>query len=355
MNRSLSAVRLTALLTTLLASAALAAGPRSSLIGASFSEDAEIVTGSPELAEFAGALRQVATAAGGSCVKSEYVLWDSQDGLEDTFTRGLKSLGYTYTLLDSSDDEDGHFDVFRVSQGNTTLAGIWAESDGTVLLGWCTLKTAQAAEPARTAPATSAPVAGASAWPVFGTFKVGDRVQFYAPNGWHQGVVKQVGPQPGKSTGQDWAQEKKYLITRSDISWDEWQEWGNVAHLSRSPYWTGFFVGDWALGEMMAVNTSVSGSVETTEFSYAGASEGLRIKADGTYEWKEGGGQVTRGRWSAAPDGPGIVVKDAKGRVWTLRNQTNLTTEKIRKLESARLYPSDPSQMGKAATRPIRR
>lgn len=118
---------------------------------------------------------------------------------------------------------------------------------------------------------------------------------------------------------------------------------------------SGFFVGDWKLGEMMAVNTSVSGSTETTTFSYMTASDALRVNADGTYEWRSSFAATVKGRWTPAPDGPGIVVKDSKGRTWTLRNETNETTERIRKLESARLHPSDRSEMSQVATRPLKR
>lgn len=324
------------------------AGPPSTLIGASFIDGAEVVTGAPELAGFAGTLRQVAGHVGGSCQKSEYVTWDSAPGLEAQFRRGLATLGYRYAALNTS-DEGGHFVAFSAEKSGSTLVGLWADSDGTTLLGWCALKTAQAAP--------AAPASGnRAAWPAFGSFRVGDTVQFYLSTGWKTGVVKEVGPQPGQAQGTGkWAEEKKYLITRSDVNWDEWSDWGSVAHVSRAPYWTGFFVGDWTLGEMMAVNTRVSGTTETTEFSYLAAGEALRVRADGTYEWKDGNAPVVRGRWTPAPDGPGIVVNDARGRGWTLRNQTNLTTEQIRRLESARLYPSDPSQMSKAATRPLGR
>lgn len=328
-------------------STALAAGPRSALIDASFIDGAEMVSNSPELADFAAALRQVAASTQGTCTRSEYVIWDSQAGLDAQFQRGLNTLGYTYTPLET-DREGGYFETFKASKPGSTLVGIWADGDGTTLLGWCAVKTAQAA------PAAAAST-GKTAWPAFGSFRVGDPVQFYTSTGWRQGVIKEVGPQPGQGTSGNWAAEKKYLITQKGTNWDEYQDWGNVAHVNRAPYWTGFFVGDWTLGEGMAVNSSVSGTTETTTFSYAGASDALRIKADGTYEWKRGKAPVVKGRWTPAPDGPGVVVKDARGLTWTLRNGTNLTEERIRKLESGRLYPSDRSQMSMAATRPLGR
>lgn len=141
-----------------LLSVALAAGPRSSLVDATFIDGAQIVSGAPELAEFAGALRTVATDAGGSCVKSEYVVWDSVAGLEGSFRQVLNSLGYAYRELSVSDDQDGRFVSFRLTKGSAALAGIWADSDGTTLLGWCTLKLTTAA-PAVRPPAALTPAA----------------------------------------------------------------------------------------------------------------------------------------------------------------------------------------------------
>lgn len=136
--------RMLALSLALLSPSALAAGPRSTLVDATFIDGAELVNGAPELKDFTGVLRQVATAAGGTCQKSEYVVWDSVEGLEDQFKGVLNSLGYSYTLL-NSDDEDGYVAAFRLNKGSAAIAGIWADNDGTTLLGWCSLKAAAAA------------------------------------------------------------------------------------------------------------------------------------------------------------------------------------------------------------------
>ncbi|WP_199188395.1 carboxypeptidase-like regulatory domain-containing protein [Deinococcus arcticus] len=152
--------RLTALLSLALCSAALAAGPRSALVDATFIDGAQLVNGAPELADFAGALRTVATKAGGSCVKSEYVVWDSVAGLEGSFRQVLGSLGYSWTELGASND-DGRFVSFKATKGGAALAGIWADSEGTTLLGWCSLKLAAAARP----PAALTPAAPAAPAP----------------------------------------------------------------------------------------------------------------------------------------------------------------------------------------------
>ncbi|WP_197408547.1 carboxypeptidase-like regulatory domain-containing protein [Deinococcus actinosclerus] len=151
-------------LTLLLCGSALAAGPKSALVDAAFIDGAQIVNGSPELAEFAGALRTVASEAGGSCTKSEFVVWDSVPDLEGSFRQVLGSLGYTYSELSASDDQDGRFVAFKLTRGAAALSGIWADSDGTTLLGWCTLKlSAPVAAPAALTPTTPAKPAAPAA------------------------------------------------------------------------------------------------------------------------------------------------------------------------------------------------
>lgn len=153
MNRPIAWLAVTAFLTLAPNSLALQ-GPRSSLVGANFTADAVIVTDRSAVAEFAGTLRDAATAAGGSCQKSEYVVWpEAAEGLEEQFNSGLKALGYTYTLLDQADEADGYVSVFRLDKAGQALAGLWVEADGNAILGWCILKLAQAQAPVKPAPA----------------------------------------------------------------------------------------------------------------------------------------------------------------------------------------------------------
>ncbi|MPY65971.1 hypothetical protein F8S09_04570 [Deinococcus sp. SDU3-2] len=142
----------------LLASSAHAqSGPNSSLVSAQFTPDAVIVTDRTAVNEFAGALREAAALAGGTCQKSEYVVWpESRDNLAEQFQDGLGALGYTLTLLDETDDKDGYVAAFRLAgTGKTPLAGLWADDGDGVVLGWCTLSAGAAAP--RTSPAAPAP------------------------------------------------------------------------------------------------------------------------------------------------------------------------------------------------------
>lgn len=180
-------------------------------------------------------------------------------------------------------------------------------------------------------------------WPAFTHFRVGELVQFWTPTGWRRGIIEEVRS----------SQNRTYRISQLDQpNWIDSYPWGEVAHVTRSPYWTGFFVGEWRLGEVMAMNIRTDGTDFYREFSYATASEALKINGDGTYLWKAGG-KVTKGTWTAATTGPGVVVKDAQGVAWTLLNHTNAIEEDGRNLQSARLYA--PGKMSIAANRPVTR
>ena len=202
--------------------------------------------------------------------------------------------------------------------------------------------------------AVATPNSSPRAWAPFGSYRPGQRVQFHVSTGWRAGTIAEVGTAALAGKHAAAVYEKKYRIA-SDKFPDspEWVDWGNVAGLAREPFWTGYFVGDWLTGEVMAVNTRSGTTVDTTTFSYHAATEALRVNADGTYLWKPLGERPIRGRWVAAPDGPGIVLKaGSRGRDWTLRNETNAMEEGIRGLETARL--TSDGIMSITAKRPAR-
>jgi len=204
------------------------------------------------------------------------------------------------------------------------------------------------------APAVPAPAVPATRWAPFGTYRPGDRVQFFA-GGWKLGTVKEVGAAGSAGAKAVAPGERKYLIAPDAYpTWPDWVTWGSVAGPAREPFWTGFFVGAWALGETMAVNGRTDGTNAYDEFAFHAATEALRVNADGTYAWKATGGRVVTGRWTPATDGPGIVLVQAyRGKDWTLRNETNAAEENIRGLETARL--TTPGVMSVLAHRPLGR
>ncbi|MDB5202979.1 MAG: Ankyrin repeat-containing protein [Ferruginibacter sp.] len=175
-------------------------------------------------------------------------------------------------------------------------------------------------------------------WAPFGSFKAGDKVAFF--NGsWHTGTVLEVGAPGDYKVKNVAAGERKYLIAREGApNWNDWTNWGSVTGIVREKYWTDFFLGDWCLGETMAVNTHTDGNYERDEYSFHGATEALQVNADNSYKWKTIDKKIITGKWIAATDGAGIILLKAyRGKDWTLRNETNAAEENIRGLQSARL------------------
>jgi hypothetical protein len=212
---------------------------------------------------------------------------------------------------------------------------------------------AHAPAPAPTPASAPKSAAAPTAWAPYGTYRVGDRVQFLLSSGWRTGVVREVGPAGDYARRGAGTSERKYRIS-DDRYRDagDWHDWGEVAGATHEPFWTGFFLGDWQLGEVMAVNTHVQGNTETTEFAHHASSDLLRVSPDGSYLWKPLGGALIRGRWTPAGDGPGIILhQGVGGHDWTLRNHTNAMEEKIRGLQTARL--TSPDVMGIRAVRAI--
>ena len=207
---------------------------------------------------------------------------------------------------------------------------------------------APATRPSPAAPRRAAP----NAWAPFGSLRTGDTVLFHVSSGWRRGVVRELGPASG-ARGTGTCSAKKYLIeVVGHGGGTDCVDWGSVAPATREPFWTTFFVGDWALGETMAVNSRVQAGDVWTEFAHMGASEALRVNADGSYSWKNAAGRITSGRWRAAADGPGIVLtRGPRGLDWTLANETNAIAEDVRQIESARLTAA--GQMSVAAKRPL--
>ncbi|WP_412062192.1 ankyrin repeat domain-containing protein [Rubrivirga sp. IMCC45206] len=203
--------------------------------------------------------------------------------------------------------------------------------------------------PAPTLPRTT----GGTRWAPFGTYRVGDRVQVWTAAGWRSGTVTDVGNATNDGTLASRAYERKYRVADDRFGGDgDWSDWGLVAGLDREPWWTSHFVGVWALGETMAVNTYAEGRTETTEVSYGAATETLRVGADGTYVWRGHERRPSRGRWVPAEGVPGVVLKAGPGgRDWTLFNQSNATEENLRRVETARLFAD--GQMSVAAKRSL--
>ncbi|WP_181392103.1 carboxypeptidase-like regulatory domain-containing protein [Deinococcus irradiatisoli] len=126
------------------------------LVNVALPAGAILVTDADATKEFAGVLRGVATSAGSSCQRSEYLVWQAGAGdLQRQFTRALLAQGYSYSVVDESDEEDGQATAFRLEQGGPKLVGLWVKTKDADILGWCLLSS-EAKAPAPAAPTTPA-------------------------------------------------------------------------------------------------------------------------------------------------------------------------------------------------------
>lgn len=187
-------------------------------------------------------------------------------------------------------------------------------------------------------------VPGANAWPVFGSYRVGEPVLYWVPSGWRKGVIREIGVlhKSGKLSV-DYS-ERKYLIDPDATALsEEWHEWTGVVRPTREPFWTSWFVGAWEIGEVAAHHNEVRNGTEKDTYYYMSATETLRVNADRTYRWKPVNGKVITGKWVPAKDQPGIVLLKAyRGFYWTLTNRTSVDDWGIRKLDMIDLTPSAP-------------
>jgi len=196
---------------------------------------------------------------------------------------------------------------------------------------------------------------GSGKWAAFADYKKGDTIIFFSALKWKPGTIMETGKPYNATAKNAETSELKFEIAEGgDVTWPDWKEFSQVVKPNRESWWTDFFVGDWNLGEAMAVNTYTKGNNETTHFDYQKATEGLRVLPNGTYTWKKDGKVIT-GKWIALSDGPGIVLKTGyKGLDWKFINQSNAITMHIRKLENGRLFPDGGTELSKAATRPMK-
>ena len=189
-------------------------------------------------------------------------------------------------------------------------------------------------------------------WPSFSSYKVGDTVLFYAAR-WRLGKVEELGVKGNAADKNPKLFENKYKVV--ELAYPnslEWMDWSQVVSPQKQSFWTKWFIGDWKLGETMAVNARREGNYVRDEFSYGAATEALQVNENKTYKWKTADKKTITGTWVPCGDGPGIVLqKGYKNLDWTLRNQSDAAAMHIRKLDKARLFPPVNTVMGIAATR----
>lgn len=173
-------------------------------------------------------------------------------------------------------------------------------------------------------PTTAAP--HYTPWPPLGRLQVGDEALFRsAGNLWYRGKVEKVGPEPGPSR----VGANGYLI-RDQHGSAYWYERTHTAGLTREPFWSEFFLGDWEVSVPMAMNTVTDGRDLYRVVSGGMPLPPLRVLAGGSYRWRvleNGAERVIEGQWRPREDAPGIVLLGGEqGADWTLYNATDQST-----------------------------
>lgn len=174
-------------------------------------------------------------------------------------------------------------------------------------------------------------VAVYTAWSPFRTHAVGERVLFRVSEAeWRFGTILEVGNQG--------VFLDKYLIKDERTGSTDYYYYTDVTGLERRDFWTGFFVGTWALGSGMAVTPRTEGGETRDDYLYVGSTERLEVKTDGSYVWTTIDGKRIEGRWQAQTNNPGIVIlRGDRGRDYTFYNITDPATVGVMKEHHARL------------------
>lgn len=217
------------------------------------------------------------------------------------------------------------------------LAGLPESAAGTAPINTAApvATTAPQPPPARpAAPPPDAPVpvtAGYVPWESFGAHRVGDRVLFRVADAeWRNGVVREIG------AGGAFA--NKYLIVDDRTGSTNYYFHTDVTGPTRAPFWTGFFIGTWALGSGMAVTERIDGDNVRNEYLYVGPSGSLEVKADGTYVWLNEKRERRTGRWEAAASTPGLIIRNGeRDRDYEFYSITSSETIDVMKEHHARL------------------
>jgi hypothetical protein len=186
--------------------------------------------------------------------------------------------------------------------------------------------------PGQNPPAAPVPqVANYTPWEPFRTHAVGERVLFRVSEAeWRFGTILELGDRG--------AFLDKYLVRDERTGATSYHYHTDVAGLQRRDFWTGFFIGTWALGSGMAVNPRTEGGETRDEYLYVASSERLEIRADGSYTWTTIGGERIAGRWQAQPNNPGIVIlRGDRDRDYLFYNITDPASIDVMREHHARL------------------
>lgn len=190
---------------------------------------------------------------------------------------------------------------------------------------------AQPAPPPVVAPRPVPVVTGYAPWSPFRTHAVGERVLFRVADAeWRFGTIQEVGD---RGIFLD-----KYLVRDERTGSKDYYYYTDVTIPERRDFWTGYFIGTWALGSGMSVSQRVEGGDTRDDYLYVGSTERLEVKANGTYVWTTIDGKRIGGRWQAQPNNPGIVIlRGDRERDYVFYNITDAETVDVMKEHHARM------------------
>lgn len=162
--------------------------------------------------------------------------------------------------------------------------------------------------------ANAQPIGGPAEWPPLGYYRPGQKVLHTATGlTWTPGVVDRVMPDYGYVVGTD-------VPYRS-----------GVAGVTREPFWTAWFFGDWRIRIPSAYTAVLEGNMIHETVTAGMDLPPLHIDADGTYVWRVGtigNEQVIEGRWEPKPDAPGVILRNGEfGADWLVANMTDNTDD----------------------------
>ncbi|ACO45037.1 hypothetical protein DEDE109153_13405 [Deinococcus deserti] len=158
----------------LISGAAAQQGPAnvSNLTKVSLTKGAIRVTDPAATRELGQFLNSLAGQQGSACQASEYLVWEDAS-LAETISDGLaaqfKTRGITVKQLNEEEDEESYTLSFLMTEKTNRFVALIYTDAQSVVLGWCSLKSAPAVTPTAAAPRAQQPAAAAP-------FKVGDRV-----------------------------------------------------------------------------------------------------------------------------------------------------------------------------------
>jgi hypothetical protein len=185
-------------------------------------------------------------------------------------------------------------------------------------------------------------------------YQIGQRVLHSRDKGktWEPGIVKAI------STNKDLisAGISPYLIENEKQTVQNYLDTSFITTLTRQPYWTNFFFGDWDLHLPI---TSVDRQIDRDAYTIISGGQKLpplRVNSDGSYSWVINKNKIIKGVWKRNNNAPGIILLSGdKSDNWLMYNSTDDTNKKIHKTDYIILSPLSEKYSAKHGFRVIKK